>query len=124
MNVRAGIARRSRRSHRWSLARKECFSYGALRDPIPLDWIAICLLFIDWLGWGDRDFESRDELVKVVVYGSYLFDCFSTTTIETVQCSFLHRQFRPRLVPKNFQDFPSHQIFRQMHGALNVDKKN
>ena len=64
---------------------KECFTYGALRDPIPLDWMAICLLFIDWLGWGDRDFESRDELVKVVVYGSYLFHFCSKTTIETVK---------------------------------------
>jgi jasmonate O-methyltransferase len=28
------------------------------------------------------------------------------------------------LVPKNFQDSLSHRMFRHMHGALNVDKKN
>jgi hypothetical protein len=27
------------------------------------------------------------------------------------------------LVPKNFQDFPSHRIFRRMHEALNINKK-
>jgi hypothetical protein len=26
------------------------------------------------------------------------------------------------LVRKNFQDFPSHQIFGRMHEALNIDK--
>jgi hypothetical protein len=31
--------------------------------------------------------------------------------------------YRPRLVPKNFQDFPSHQMFRNMHEALNVHEK-
>jgi len=34
--------------------------------------------------------------------------------------------FRPCLVhkkPKTFQDFPSYQILRLMHGALNIDKK-
>jgi len=30
--------------------------------------------------------------------------------------------FRPCLVRKNFQDFPSHRIFGRMHGALNKDK--
>jgi hypothetical protein len=29
----------------------------------------------------------------------------------------------PRLVPKNFQDFLSHQMLGHMHGALNVDEK-
>jgi hypothetical protein len=33
---------------------------------------------------------------------------------------------RPCLVdpkkPKTFQDFPSHRIFKHMHGALNIDK--
>jgi hypothetical protein len=24
--------------------------------------------------------------------------------------------------PKNFQDFPSHRIFRYMHGVLNIDE--
>jgi hypothetical protein len=27
------------------------------------------------------------------------------------------------LVPKIFQDSPSHRIFRRMHKALNIDKK-
>ena len=31
---------------------------------------------------------------------------------------------RPCLVPKNFQDFPSHRIFGHMHKALNVVFKN
>jgi hypothetical protein len=30
---------------------------------------------------------------------------------------------RPRLVSKNFQDFPLHRIFGHMHGALNIDEK-
>jgi hypothetical protein len=29
----------------------------------------------------------------------------------------------PCLVSKNFQDFPSHRMFRYMHEALNVDGK-
>ena len=33
-------------------------------------------------------------------------------------------QFWPCLVPKIFQDSPSHQIFGHMHGALNVVKEN
>ena len=33
-------------------------------------------------------------------------------------------EFRPCLVPKNFQDSPSHRIFGHMHGALNVVLKN
>ena len=31
---------------------------------------------------------------------------------------------RPCLVPKIFQDSPSHQIFGHMYGALNVVKEN
>ena len=31
---------------------------------------------------------------------------------------------RPCLVPKNFQDSPSHRIFGHMHRALNVVLKN
>ena len=33
---------------------------------------------------------------------------------------FALRSLRPCLVSKNFQDFPSHQIFEYMHGILNV----
>ena len=32
------------------------------------------------------------------------------------------RRFRPGLVRKNFQDFPSHRIFGRMHGALNINE--
>jgi hypothetical protein len=38
-----------------------------------------------------------------------------TTTSEGV--------FRPCLVLKNFQDFPSHRMFGHMHRTLNVDEK-
>jgi hypothetical protein len=31
---------------------------------------------------------------------------------------------KPCLVSKNFQDSPSHQMSRHIHGALNIDKKN
>jgi hypothetical protein len=31
--------------------------------------------------------------------------------------------FRPRLVHKVFQDFPSHRMFGHMHETLNVDEK-
>jgi hypothetical protein len=27
------------------------------------------------------------------------------------------------LVPKNFQDFPSHRMFGHMYGAINIDEK-
>jgi hypothetical protein len=37
--------------------------------------------------------------------------------------SSLYWWFRPRLIPKNFQDSPSHQMFGHMHRALNVDEK-
>ena len=42
-------------------------------------------------------------------------------------CACMHacRQFdrlRPCLLPKIFQDFPSHRILRQMHEALNIDE--
>jgi hypothetical protein len=30
----------------------------------------------------------------------------------------------PFKLPKILQDFPSHRIFRRMHGILNVGKKN
>jgi hypothetical protein len=30
---------------------------------------------------------------------------------------------RPCLVPKNFQDSPSHRMFGYMHEVLNVDEK-
>jgi hypothetical protein len=31
---------------------------------------------------------------------------------------------RPCLVPKNFQDSPSHRMLGHMYGALNIDEKN
>jgi len=96
MKVRAGIARRSSRRGTWK--RENISGLMSSRKPsldlskktMPLVWCtarsspfgldvytymagssAFCLLSIDCLAWGDRDFESRDELVKVVVYGSY-----------------------------------------------------
>jgi len=33
-------------------------------------------------------------------------------------------QLRPCLVIKNFQDSLSYRMFRHMHGALNINKKN
>ena len=44
-----------------------------------------------------------------------------------IQISFMHTNWaywhNKCLVPKKIQDFPSHQIFGHMHGALNIVKK-
>jgi len=36
--------------------------------------------------------------------------------------SYFFYQLRPCLVPKKFQDSPSHRFLRHMHGVLNLDE--
>jgi len=38
------------------------------------------------------------------------------------RCSAFFLLFRPCLVPKIFQDSPSHRILRHLHEALNIDE--
>jgi hypothetical protein len=46
-------------------------------------------------------------------------------TLVPVSVSNIRWQtFRPCLVPKNFQDSPSHRILRHIYKALNIDKKD
>jgi hypothetical protein len=42
---------------------------------------------------------------------------------ECIQ-GFVYGAFRSHPKTKKFQDSPSHQILRHMHGALNIGKKN
>jgi hypothetical protein len=49
--------------------------------------------------------------------------CTAEEPSNLAMSEFLRQCLDPFKLPKNLQDFPSHRIFRHMHGALNVDKK-
>jgi hypothetical protein len=43
---------------------------------------------------------------------------------QALRCGPYRPCWLPRHNPKSFLFHPSHQIFRRMHGTLNVDKKD
>jgi hypothetical protein len=48
----------------------------------------------------------------------------STSGGNNIELNSICSLFSFQNILQNFSDFPSHQILRHMHGALNIDKTN